>query len=632
MPPYHGDAMKSSNDTTYLQLHRYSWATAVVWTLVVLLSLLWNRVHSELIAQENARIQARAAYHKDILYRRWNSLNGGVYAPVSDLAKPNPYLDHPRRDLTSTTGLRLTLINPAYMLRLVYELEEGPLAIRGRITSLRPIRPENAPDAWEAAALQAITRGGEAVSELAEMDGADYMRLVQPLVTEKSCLGCHEKQGYREGEIRGGISVAVPMAPLRAAMRPYHDAVLLGHALLWLFGLGGIGVASGRLRRQLAQHREMEGALRESEERSRVLVEHAPFGLSIMKPDQRFEYLNPRFIETFGYTLAEIPTKSAWFEMAYPDPAYRKRVRKVWENDSFPSLETDRTIPPKTFRVRCAHGRDRVIRFNNVPLADGRQILTYEDISTQVEAEEALRKSEENLRFLSSGLLKAQENERRRIAYALHDELAQDLAVLTIQVKCIEEGLTEDQSDLRESCRKTRRHIIGIIENTRRLSQGLSPALLEELGLSAAIRRMIGDFTEQTGVPVSLDMEALDHLFRRETEVIVYRIFQEAFTNIRKHAEAARVRVSAVRGPEEVRVSIEDDGKGFRHPPVEGGCRPERGLGLIAMDERVRMLGRTLHRESRPGEGTRIVFSVPLDLERPDPECPPPADPAAGGA
>lgn len=624
--------MKPPEEKTFVRLNRYIWATVVVWTVVVSMSLVWNRVHSELNVQENARIQARTAYHKDIRYRRWNSRHGGVYVPVSDLAPANPYLDVSRRDLTSTAGLRLTLINPAYMLRLVYDLEKGPYAIKGHITSLRPIRPENAPDVWETASLKAFEVGGEEVSELVTMDGASRMRLMRPLVTESSCLNCHEKQGYREGDIRGGISVSVPMAPLRAAMKPYDNAVFVGHALLWLFGLGGIGNAAGRLRKQLGQRKEMEGALRESEERSRVLVEHAPFGLSIMNPDQRFEYLNPRFIETFGYTLADIPDKSAWFEKAYPDPSYRDMVRKVWAADSFQSMGTVRGITPKTFRVRCGDGRDRVIRFRNVPLADGRQILTYEDITTQVAAEEALRESERNLRFLSSGLLEAQENERRRIAYALHDELAQDLAVLTIQVKCIEEGLAEHQAELKESCRNTHRQIIGIIENTRRLSHGLSPALLEELGLSAAIRRMIEDFTEQTEVRVSLDMEALDHLFRRETEVIVYRIFQEAFTNIRKHAGATHVTVSVVRGKDGVTVCIEDNGRGFQPREVKGRCRPERGLGLIAMDERVRMLGRTLHRSSDPGRGTRIVFSVPMDLESRDAMCGPPAAPTSGGA
>lgn len=598
-----------------VQLDWYIWVMAVVWTMVVLLSVIWNRVQSELNVQEAARIQARTAYQKDIHYRRWNSRHGGVYVPVTDQARPNPYLDDPDRDQTSLSGRRLTKINPAYMLRMVYELGKEPYSIKGHITSLRPIRPENAPDPWEAAALKKFEDGGEEVSELIDIDGASYMRLMRPLITEPSCLKCHKKQGYRAGDIRGGISVSIPMAPLRTAMAPYYTGLVVGHVILWLVGFGGIGIAAGRLRKQVRQRKKMEAALKESEERSRALVEHAPFGLSIMNPDQRFEYFNPKFSETFGYTLLDVPDKSTWFEKAYPDPAYRDSVRKVWEADASHPVGSFSPIAPKIFKVRGRDGRERVIRFNYVPLKDGRHILTYEDISIQVAAEQALRESEQNLRFLSSGLLKAQEKERRRIAYALHDELAQDLAVLTIEVKCIEEGLDEHQVDLKDVCRKTHRHIIRTIENTRRLSQGLSPALLEELGLSAAVQRMIEDFSAQADVEVSVDMEDIDHLFRRETEVIVYRIFQEAFTNIRKHAGATHVKVLVTRRGGDVAVCIEDNGRGFHPQVIEGRRWPGKGLGLIAMDERVRMLGRTLHRVSDSGRGTQILFTIPVDRE-----------------
>ena len=472
---------------TFVQLKRYIWAMVMVWTLVLSVSLVWNLIHTELNLLEGARIQARTAYQKDIHYRRWNSMQGGV---------------------------------------------------------------------------------------------------------------------------------SIPLAPLRSVINPYYAALVVGHSLLWLFGCFGIGLAANRLRKQVRQQREMQAALRESEERSRVLVEYAPFGLSIMSPDQRFEYFNPKFTETFGYTLEDIQDKAAWFEKAYPDPVYRGAVQKIWTADSSGPIGSVREIEPKTFRVRGKDGRERVIRFKNVPLADGRQILTYEDISGQVAAEEALRESERNLRFLSSGLLTAQEKERRRIAYALHDELAQDLAVLTIEMKCIEEGLGEHQNDLKNACRKTHRHIIDIIENTRRLSQGLSPALLEELGLSAAVRRMIEDFTAQTTIDVSLEMEDIDGLFRPETEVIVYRIFQESFTNIRKHAGATEVMVLIVQRGTEVTVCIEDNGRGFHPQEVRERACSGKGLGLIAMDERVRMLGRTLHRSSEDGTGTRIVFAVPVDRGR----------------
>jgi hypothetical protein len=164
---------------------------------------------------ENGRIWARTHFEKDVLYRLWNASAGGVYLPVSDKTPPNPYLSHlPERDLTTPSGRVLTLINPAYMTRQVHELAREKFQVRGHITSLNPIRPENFPDAWETAALQAFGKGTTEVSSVEKLDGQPFLRLMRPLVTEKSCLACHGKQGYKLGDIRGGISIAVPIGPL----------------------------------------------------------------------------------------------------------------------------------------------------------------------------------------------------------------------------------------------------------------------------------------------------------------------------------------------------------------------------------------------------------------------------------
>jgi hypothetical protein len=128
---------------------------------------------------------------------------------------PNPYLaDSPKRDITTVTGEKLTQVNPSYMTRLVFELAAQRYGVKGHITSLRPVRRENSPDAWEAEALKTFQQGRDEVHSLEVMDRAPYLRMMRPLVTEKECLSCHEKHGYRLGDIRGGISVAVPMEPL----------------------------------------------------------------------------------------------------------------------------------------------------------------------------------------------------------------------------------------------------------------------------------------------------------------------------------------------------------------------------------------------------------------------------------
>jgi len=135
------------------------------------------------------------------------------------------------------------------------------------------------------------------------------------------------------------------------------------------------------------------------EEQFRTLSVSAPFGISIMNPDMSFKYFNPKFEEIFGYTMEDLPHKQAWLEKAYPDPQYRNQVFSVWKKDS--TDETEKAEKkPRVFSVRCKDGQDKSIRFTAVTLEDGRQLLTYLDITEQVKADEGLRASEQKYRSL----------------------------------------------------------------------------------------------------------------------------------------------------------------------------------------------------------------------------------------
>jgi diguanylate cyclase (GGDEF)-like protein len=216
----------------------------VVWTAVVAASLVWNLVQQRREVIDLAYTTATTLYEKDLLYRRWGAGHGGVYAPVTAATPPSPYLSHlPERDILTASGHRLTLINPAYMTRQVYELAQEIGQPQGHLHSLKPLRPGNVPDPWETSALKAFEQGQPEVRGIEKLDGKAVFRLMRPFITEKSCLGCHAAQGYREGEIRGGISLIVPMAPLRQAQGPMKVALIGGHGLLWLLGMVGIVVA-----------------------------------------------------------------------------------------------------------------------------------------------------------------------------------------------------------------------------------------------------------------------------------------------------------------------------------------------------------------------------------------------------
>jgi PAS domain S-box-containing protein len=140
--------------------------------------------------------------------------------------------------------------------------------------------------------------------------------------------------------------------------------------------------------------KRMEISLSQGEDQFRILAESAPYGISIMAPNLTFEYLNPKFSEIFGYTIRDLPNKRTWFQKAYPDENYRKKVITVWKKDSV-GERAIREKRPRVFKVRCKDGRDRSIRFTAVTLEDKRQLLTYQDVTEQRKAEDALKRSEE---------------------------------------------------------------------------------------------------------------------------------------------------------------------------------------------------------------------------------------------
>jgi signal transduction histidine kinase len=154
-----------------------------------------------------------------------------------------------------------------------------------------------------------------------------------------------------------------------------------------------------------------------------------------------------------------------------------------------------------------------------------------------------LKESEKQLRFLSSQLLSAQETERKRISRELHDELGQALMVIKLRFNFIEKHLLAYQTELKQECEYGIQYLDQVIENVRRLSRDLSPSILEDFGLSAALRWLINNFAKSHTMKVTLDMVDMDILFPQESHVIVYRIIQEALTNIGKHSQAKSVSI-----------------------------------------------------------------------------------------
>jgi len=240
----------------------------LAWTVLTLAVAAWGHSQERAQTAELARHEARAHFNKDQAFRLWATRHGGVYVPATAQTPPNPYLAHlPERDIQGPAGRPLTLMNPAYVVRQMMEEYEALYGVRGRITSLDPLNPRNAPDAWERAALRSFEHGSGTVSEFTSEQGESYLRLMQPMVTEAGCLKCHAHQGYEVGDIRGGVGVTVSLAPYLAAEKASLRNLDLLMGSTWAVGLFGIGFLVRKDMSHASAEREHTERLGERERR-----------------------------------------------------------------------------------------------------------------------------------------------------------------------------------------------------------------------------------------------------------------------------------------------------------------------------------------------------------------------------
>lgn len=207
-----------------------------IWLLLVSASFFWNYLKARESQEELAFHNAKSFFNQVVITRKWNAQHGGVYVPVTESTQPNPYLEAPKKNIEANDSeTKLTMINPAFMTRQISEIAAEQEGIRFHITSLMPIRPGNKPGPMETEALESFEKGTKEVGKVAYKDGDKVYFYMAPLIAEKECLKCHAKQGYKEGDIRGGISVTFPFVskvPL--------TALATGHIGIGIAGLIGI--------------------------------------------------------------------------------------------------------------------------------------------------------------------------------------------------------------------------------------------------------------------------------------------------------------------------------------------------------------------------------------------------------
>ena len=315
--------MEPRKERRYSSIHKYSLLSAVIWT-VVLAALFNVNLQSELRqAVELAAYQGRAFFQEIVATRYWNAIHGGVYVPISEKAQSNPYLDVPDRDITTVDGRKLTKINPAYMTRQIGEIAAKRNYVWFHITSANPIRPANAPDSWEAKTLDSFLKGVPEQFELiSSPEGANIFRYMAPLWVEEPCLKCHAKQGYKKGDLRGGISVSIEAGPFVASRVREIRNLILAYLAIWVLGLIGLGVGMIRLRAGEKENEKIILELREALAEVKTLSGMLPIcsGCKKIRDDKGYwnqieAYISDRSAAQFSHGLCPECAKKLYPEL-----------------------------------------------------------------------------------------------------------------------------------------------------------------------------------------------------------------------------------------------------------------------------------------------------------------------------
>jgi two-component system sensor histidine kinase UhpB len=220
---------------------------------------------------------------------------------------------------------------------------------------------------------------------------------------------------------------------------------------------------------------------------------------------------------------------------------------------------------------------------------------------------EQLAHDAHEMQQLSRQILQAQEDERYRLARELHDEAAQSLTSLLVHIRLLERA--NNPAEAQHHVQELRELTARALEDVRRVALDLRPTILDDLGLAAALEWRVDEVNKQEGIHAAITVLGMERRLPRETELVLYRIGQEALSNINRHAEASEVKVTLRRDGKFCVLHVADNGVGF--DPAQVDQRDGRGLGLIGMRERVAMVGGELEVTSRPGAGTTILARVP---------------------
>jgi len=242
-------------------------------------------------------------------------------------------------------------------------------------------------------------------------------------------------------------------------------------------------------------------------------------------------------------------------------------------------------------------------------VTEGRKPVAFQHIARDVTEELRMR---ENQRFYLQQITRAQEEERERIARELHDDTVQYLVVLARQLDDLANSSKSMSKEDKAYLENLRQQTNSIMDGVRRLSHDLRPATLDRLGLVAALEWLASSMEKLSGIDVKVEKSGTERRLPGEVELVMFRIAQEALSNVRRHSRANNAEVMVEFDDKKVRMTIRDNGRGFALPEKVGDLLKKGKLGLAGMQERIQLLNGSLKIESQPGKGTTVVIEAPI--------------------
>lgn len=376
--------MKNSCDLTDKNIYKenkFFIVAQLVWTILILLLYIINIKNLEEATEQTALVTAKSHFEKDIIIRKWAASHGGVYAPQSAKYPPNPYLAHIKdRDINTTSGKKLTLVNPAYMTRQIYELASSNAKVHGHITSLHPIRQENKPDEWEAKVLRKFNKDIVQYYQIVDSDDKKIFRFMGALYTEKACLACHEQQGYKLGDIRGGISISFSYKPFLEVQNKKIAVETLTYFIIWMFGAFGILISKIKIRDYIKLNTSLSLESHSLQIRD-TLLENLGEGVYGIDTDGCIIFVNDAACNILGYTKAEMIGRKH-FNLFVLNEKSPLRIRKQIEH----TLKGE-----DVFSLKC--GRCTDVEFVSTLMSSSficGRVIAFQDITKRLELTQEL--------------------------------------------------------------------------------------------------------------------------------------------------------------------------------------------------------------------------------------------------